>query len=273
MYSTPHGLFDSAWPSSFGIVLGVLLLLRLCFRRSPWALVPWLPLTVAVLVCTAGLLLGAVAILLTPSQPAVFHPLAFAGPVFAALLVGVVALPLLWYSRPDFTSLERRHWTVSIIAVPCVAFAVLSSPYLFAHNLLIHCSVPEGHPTPQSTLQRMQENEVVKYGPPVESAGGAFQLRLNSQEGFTAIISATGYRDQMINIFPLRKQNCWLVFEGGDPHTFDGGQQRRVPLSSPVTLNLRFELAKSTERGGPANRSQLVGSETNRTSSAAGSGG
>jgi hypothetical protein len=247
MHSTPHGLFDSAWPGSLGIVFGVLLLVRLCLWRSPWALVPWLSLTAGVLVCTVGLLIGAVGILLTPSEPAVFHPLAFAGPVFAALLVGIVALALLWFSRPNFTRLERRHWTLSVTAVPCVAVAVLFSPSLFTHDLVINCGVPQGLPTPQFTLQRMQENEVVAYDAPLRSAAGAFHVRLNSRESFTAILSASGYRDQMINIFPLRKQNCWLVFEGGDPHTFAAGEQRRVPLKGPVTLNLKFDPIKNAE--------------------------
>lgn len=159
------------------------------------------------------------------------------------------------------------------MAVPCVAFALSFSPSFFAQDLVIQCRVPQGLPTPQFTLQRMQENEVVAYGAPRRSAAGEFHLRLNSRESFTAIVSAAGYRDQMINVFPLRKQNCWLVFEGGDPHTFAGGQQRRVPLKSPVTIIVKFELAKSAEPDGAANRSQPVGSETDRTPPAAGSGG
>ncbi len=263
MLSTPHSY--AAWIASIGPVLVVLFLLRLCLWKSPWALVPWLSLTTSVFLCTAALAIGAIGVLLTPSEPAVFHPIAFAGPLFAALLVGIVALTLLWFLRPHFPCVQRGHWTLAIIGVPCVALAMFVSPNLFSQDLTIHCRVPEGVPSPEFTLQRLQENQVVKDGPPLQSAGGAFHFRLNSHESFTAGISAAGYQGRLVCVFPIPKQNCWLVFEGGEP--------RRVPLKSPVTLDLTFEPSKSTEPGSAANRRQSVSSETNRTTSAAGSGG
>jgi hypothetical protein len=263
MFSIPHS--PSAWLASAGPVLLALFLLRLCLWRSPWALIPWLSLTAAVFLCTAGLAIGAVGVLFTPSEPAVFHPIAFAGPLFAALLGGIVALTVLWFSRPRFPTLKRQHWTLAIISLPCAALSLFLSPNLFARDLTIHCSIPDGLPVPGFTLQRMQENQVVEDGPPLQSADGAFHIHLNSHESFTAGISAAGYQGRLICVFPIPKQNCWLVFEGGEP--------RRVPLTSPVTLDLKFEPSKSTEPGGAANRGQPVSSETNRAPSAAGPGG
>lgn len=262
MLSTPHS--SSAWVVSIGPVLVALFLLRLSLWKSPWALVPWLSLTTAVFLCTAGLGIVAIRILLTPSEPAVFHPLAFAGPLFAALLVGIALLTLLWLSRPHFAGVQRRHWTFAIIGVPCRALALFVSPNLFAQDLTIHCSVPEGLPSPEFTLQRMQENQVVKDGAPVQSTDGAFHIRLNSHESFTAGISATGYEGRVISVFPIQRQNCWLVFEGAQP--------RRVPLKSPVTMDLKFEPSKNTERGGASNRGQPVVPEKNPAPVAAGPG-
>ena len=263
MLSTPHSF--SAWIASIGPVLVVLFLLRLSLWKSPWALVPWLSLTTAVSLCTAALAIGAIGVLLTPSEPAVFHPIAFAAPLFAALLVGIVALTLLWFSRPHFPRVQRRHWTFAIIGIPCVALVLFLSPNLFSQDLTIHCRVPEGLPSPEFTLQRLQENQVVKDGPPLQSADGTFHIGLNSHESFTAGISAAGYQGRLICVFPIPRQNCWLVFEGGEP--------RRVPLKGPVTLNLKFEPSKSTVPAGAANRGQLGVPETNRASSVAGPGG
>jgi hypothetical protein len=237
MFSTPHALFDSAWPFSVATVLGVLFLLRLCVWRSPWSLVPWLGLAGATALLTLGLFIVSLLVILTPSSPGVFHPLAFAGPLFVALILGIVATGVLWFTRPPAESLKKKHWTAAILAIPVTVALILFSPYFYSRDLVIHCKVTDGTASTEFELQRMQVNEVIKHGVPVRSTGGTFHLRLNTHESYTAFIRAEGLEDRKIGIFPNRDKGFWIFFGDGEP--------QRLPLSKPVELTLLFEERKT----------------------------
>jgi hypothetical protein len=245
MFSTPHALFDSAWPYSIATVLGFLFLLRLCLWKSPWALIPWLGLAGATVLLTVGLFIASLLIIFTPSSPAVFHPLTFAGPLFAALVLGFIAATVMWFVRPSADNLKRRHWISAIATIPVCAALILFSPYLYSRDFIIHCEVPVGTPSSEFELQRMQVNEVVKHGLPVHSTGSTFHLRLNTLESFTAFIQAEGFEDRRIGIFPHRDKGFWFLLGDGDP--------KKLPMDKPVELQLQFQKRKNTEQSGAAN--------------------
>lgn len=235
MFNTPHALFDSAWPFSVATVLGVLFILWLCLWiwGSPWSLVPWLGLAGAIVLLTFGLFVVSLNVIFTPRSPGVFHPLAFAGLLFVALILGLLAAGVLWFTRPPAKSLKKMHWMAAILAIPVIATLILFSPYLYSRDLIIHCEVPDGTAFTEFELQRMQENEVIKHGVPVRSTGGTFHLRLNTHESYTACIRAEGLEDRPINIFPHRDKGFWRFYGDGEP--------QELPLNKPVDLTLHFK--------------------------------
>ena len=247
MYHSHHSLFDSAWPEAVGIVLGALLLLHIFVRRSPWAVVPWLSIAVATSLGTFGL--AAILLLLSTAGHGtgdMFHPLAFAGPVVVALVIGLPTCFVVWWLRPTFNLLQRKHWVAAILALPIFLILLLNAPRMYNTEVVIQCESRTDALPASVSMQQMENNEVIPIGTPVAAdSAGRFHITLNRRESFTEIISAPGYQPIRIAFFPIAKKGFWLFFRGSE--------QLQLPLHSLGTQVVAMEKAphQALERAAP----------------------
>jgi NADH:ubiquinone oxidoreductase subunit 6 (subunit J) len=255
MYTTPYPLINSAWPTSIVLIIGVILPLHLLLWKSPWApwaLIPWLSLAGVVVFPTGALLIASILISFTPNTPGVISPLAFAGPLFIALLFGVMLLGLLWFVRPSLELVRKKHWVIATCVIPITVMAILYSPHLFEQNFVIRCEVPKGINTPEFELQRLGYNNTSKFGLPFYSTNGVFHIRINTREKFVANINSKGFQSGGIYLSPSinKENNKEYWYYTGD------GETRELPMKGTVELQLHFKKSESNEPGAAANASR-----------------
>jgi len=229
MYHSPRPFFDSVWPWFVASALAALLVLCITLRRSRWAVVPWVSFALGVSLCTFA---SAVILLIWSNAGhgggAMFHPLAFARPIVVALIIGLPACVAVWWLRPAFGTLQRKHWIAAIIALPVSLLLLLNAPRIYNTDVVIQCEWRDGPPPQSVTLQETAQDGVTPIGTSIAAdASHRFYITLNRRESFTAIISAPGYQSIRLWFFPQPERGIWVFFRGNE--------QLQLPLSSPGT--------------------------------------